>query len=79
MSCQLCRHTLESRGFKLSRSKTEYLRSGFSGEEGAGEVVTIGEVVIPRATKFRYLGLIIEERRDIDEDINHRIRAGWQN
>jgi len=40
---ELWRHTLESRGFKLSRSKTEYLRCGFSGEEGAGEVVTIGE------------------------------------
>jgi len=55
------------------------LRCGFSGEEGAGEVVTIGGVVIPRATKFKYLGSIIEERGDINEDISHRIRAGWQN
>jgi len=75
---ELWRHTLGSRSFKLRRSKTEYLKCGFSGEGGVGEVVTIGKVEIPRATKFRYLGLIIEERGYIDEDINHRIRVGWK-
>jgi len=30
------RNTLESRGFRLSRLKTEYLRCGFSGVEGGG-------------------------------------------
>jgi len=29
-------HTLESRGFRLSRSKTKYLRCGFSGVKGDG-------------------------------------------
>jgi len=70
------RHTLESRGF-LSRSKTEYLKCGFSGVEGGDGEVTMHGVVIPRAAKFNYLGPIIDERGDIDKDINHRIRVRW--
>ena len=50
------RHTLESRGVRHSRSKTEYLRCGFSGGEGVGGEVTMGGVVIPRVEKFKYLG-----------------------
>jgi len=45
---ELWRHALESRGFKLSRSKTEYLKCEFSGKDGDGEEVTIGEVVVPK-------------------------------
>ena len=51
---------------------------GFSGVERDGREVTVGGVVVPRVEKFKYLGSIIEERGDIDEDINHRIRVGWQ-
>jgi len=44
--------------------------------ERVGEEVTMGAfLAIPRAKKFRYLGSIIEEKRDIDEDINQRIRV----
>jgi len=53
------RHTLESRGFTLIRSKTEYLRCGLSGEEGGGGEVTMGGAVIPRVEKFKYLRSII--------------------
>jgi len=59
------RHTLESRGFRLSRSKIEYLKCEFSGVVGSGEVVTMGGVVIPRVEKFKYLGSIIEQNRDL--------------
>jgi len=38
----------------------------------------MGGVAIPRVKKFRYLGLIIEEKGDIDKDINQHIRVGWQ-
>ena len=31
------RHTLESADFTLSKSKTEYLKCGFSGEKADGE------------------------------------------
>jgi len=35
-------------------------------------------VAIPRVEKFKYVGLIIEQNGDINEDINNRIRVGWQ-
>jgi len=60
------RHTLKSRELRLTRSKTKYLKCGFSGEEAGGEEVTIGGVTIPRAKKFRYLGSTIEEKEDIE-------------
>jgi len=72
------RHSLESKGFRLSRSKTKYLRCGFSGVEMDGGEVTMGGVVVPQVKKFKYLGSIIEERGNIDENIRHCIRAGWQ-
>jgi len=72
------RHRLEFRGFRLSRSKTEYLRCGFNGVEMDGREVTMGGAVAPQVEKSKYLRSIVEERGDIDEDISHRIRAGWQ-
>jgi len=71
------RHSLESRKFRLSRSKTEYLICGFNGVEWDDGEVTMSGVVIPRVEKFKYLGSIVEEKGDIDENINHRIRGGW--
>ena len=73
------RDTLEAKGFRLSRSKTEYLHCHFSAEEG-GVVneIAIGEAVIPRVERFKYLGSIIHEEGEIDEDINQRIKIGWQ-
>jgi len=50
----------------------------YSGVESDGGEITIGGVVIPRVEKFKYLGSIVEEKRDIDEDINHSVRVGWQ-
>jgi len=56
------RHNLEFRKFRLSRSKTEYLRCGFSGVERDGGEITMGGVVIPRVEKFKYLGSIVKEK-----------------
>jgi len=72
------RHSLESKDFRLCRSNTEYLRCGFSGLERDDGEVTMGGVVVPRVEKFKYLGSIVEERGDIDEDISHRISVRWQ-
>jgi len=69
---------LKFREFRLSRSKTEYLRCGLSGVERDDGEVTMGGVVVPRVKKFKYLGSFVEERGGIDEDISHRIRAVWQ-
>ena len=43
-------------------SKNEYLKCGFNGEEVDKEEVTMSAMVISKAKKFRYLGLIIEEK-----------------
>jgi len=72
------RLTLESRVFTLSSSKTEYLRCEVSGVKADGGEVTLGGEAIPKVDKFTYLGSIIEKRGDIDDDINHLIRVGWQ-
>ena len=53
-------------GFRLSRSKTEYLRCGFSGVKMDGGEVMMGGVLVPQVKKFKYLGSIVEERGDID-------------
>jgi len=72
------RHRLESKGFRLSKSKTKYLSRGFSGVERDNGEVTMDAMVVPRVEKFKYLASIVEEMGDIDEDISHRIRVGWQ-
>jgi len=71
------RHALESRGFRVSRSKTEYLHCCFSGRVDAGGEVTLDGRLISKVDKFKYLGSIIQRTRDIDEDINQRIKVGW--
>ena len=73
------RDILESKSFELSRSKAEYLHCWFSvGDGGVEDGVIIGGVVIPSAERFRYLASIIKEDGEIDEDINQRIKIGWQ-
>ncbi|XP_075087757.1 uncharacterized protein LOC142169750 [Nicotiana tabacum] len=75
---EVWRQTLESKGFKLSRSKTEYLECKFSDERHEEEVeVKIDTQVIPTRDSFKYLGYIIQGNREIDEDVTHRIGAGW--
>ncbi|XP_075086512.1 uncharacterized protein LOC142169176 [Nicotiana tabacum] len=75
---EVWRQTLESRGFKLSRSKTEYFECKFNDERHEVEVeVKIDTQVIPKRDSFKYLGSIIQGNGEIDEDVTHRIGAGW--
>ncbi|XP_009792092.1 uncharacterized protein [Nicotiana sylvestris] len=72
------RQTLESKGFKLSRTKTEYLECKFSdGTHDSDVEVKLDAQVIPMRASFTYLGSIIQYNREIDEDVAHRIRARW--
>ena len=48
------RHTLESRGFRASRSKTECLHCCFSEREDARREVTIEGMTILKVEKFKY-------------------------
>ena len=62
----------------MSRSKTEYLYCYFSGREVAEGEITIDGLLIPKAEKFKYLGSIVQQNGEIDEDINQRIKLDWQ-
>ena len=74
---ELLRQTLESKGFRLSRTKTEYMRCDFGGvvlEEGD---VSLEGQVVPKKDTFRHLGLMLQRDGDIDVDVSHRIKAEW--
>ena len=75
---ELWRNTLESKGFKLSRSKTEYMECKFDPTREATQTSLnmLGQEV-PKKDVFRYLGSILHKEGEIDEDVSHRIRAGW--
>ena len=70
---EIWRQTLELKGLRLSRSKTEYMHCNFSKRQGQGEMeVKLEGQVIPQVTKFRYLGSIIQQ-----DVVSHRIQPGW--
>jgi hypothetical protein len=73
---ELWRQTLEAKDFRLSRSKTEYMKCDFSATtQEEGDVRLDGQVV-PKKNSFRYLGSILQKNGDIDEDVSHIIKAG---
>ncbi|XP_070004287.1 uncharacterized protein [Nicotiana sylvestris] len=75
---EVWRHALESKGFRLSRTKTEYLECKFGAElTEAGVEVRLDSQVIPKRGSFKYLGSVIQGTEDIDEDVIHCIRVGW--
>ncbi|PKA52309.1 integrator complex subunit 11 [Apostasia shenzhenica] len=75
---ELWRNALESKGLHLSRSKTEYMECTFSQERNTyiGDV-TIGDQIVKKSERFRYLGSIIQNDGEIDNDVISRIQAGW--
>ena len=68
---------MESKGFRLSRTKTEYIRCDFSTTTREEEDISLEGQVVPRKDTFRYLGSMLQRDGDIDEDVSHRIKAGW--
>ncbi|XP_060195173.1 uncharacterized protein LOC132624406 [Lycium barbarum] len=58
---EVWRQTLESKGLKLSRTKTEYLECKFSDvSQVEDEDVQLDTQVIPKKESFKYLGSIIQ-------------------
>jgi hypothetical protein len=74
---KLWRHTLESKGFRLSRTKTEYMRYDFSVTRHEERDVSLDGQVVAKKDTFRYLGSMLQKDGDIDEDVRHRISARW--
>ncbi|KAG2650522.1 hypothetical protein PVAP13_1NG199819 [Panicum virgatum] len=73
---ELWRRTLESKGFRLSRTKTEYMMCDFSATRHEIDVSLDGQVVVQKDT-FRYLGSVLQNDDNIDEDVRYRISTGW--
>jgi len=73
---KLWRQTLESRGFRLSRTKTEYMKCKFS-KQGIRDysIVTLDGQEIPMSSHFKYLGSIIQKDGEINSDVNHMIQV----
>nr|XP_009603574.1 uncharacterized protein LOC104098524 [Nicotiana tomentosiformis] len=70
--------TLESKGFKLSRTKIEYLEFKFSDVTQESHMdVRLDTQAILRRDSFKYRGSIIQGDGEFDEDATHRIGAGW--
>ncbi|XP_059291209.1 uncharacterized protein LOC132044724 [Lycium ferocissimum] len=75
---EVWRQTLESKGFKLSRTKTKYLECKFSnGSQVEDEDVQLDTQLIAKKESFKYLGSIIQGTDEINDDVTYRIRAGW--
>jgi hypothetical protein len=73
----LWRRTLEAKCFRLSRSKTEYMKCDFSATtQKEGDVRLDGQVV-PKKDTFRYLGSMLQKDGNINEDVSPRIKDGW--
>ncbi|KAF3623829.1 putative Ufm1-specific protease [Capsicum annuum] len=78
---EVWRQTLESKGFRLSRSKTEYLEYNFNDlrQEEDEVVVRLDSQVVCKRDSFKYFGSMIQGNGEIDENVSHRIGAGWMN
>ena len=71
---EIWREALESKGFKISRNKTEYMEWKFSVSRSSyNERVKIQNQEIPKSEKFWYLGSIFSKDCEIVDDITHKI------
>ena len=57
---ELWRETLESKGFRLSRTKIEYMRCDFGTTTREEEDISLEGQVVPRNDTFRYLGSMLQ-------------------
>eukprot|EP00268_Persea_americana_P064119 TRINITY_DN8403_c1_g4_i2.p1 TRINITY_DN8403_c1_g4~~TRINITY_DN8403_c1_g4_i2.p1 ORF type:complete len:122 (-),score=11.45 TRINITY_DN8403_c1_g4_i2:49-414(-) len=69
---------LESKGFKISRTKIEYVDCNFNGQIQSTKTIVGNESwEIQQRDSFHYLSLIISKDGENDENAKHRIRARW--
>jgi hypothetical protein len=53
------------------------MRCQFSGENSDDGDVSLNGRVVPMNDTFWYLGSMLQSEGEIDENVSHRIRAGW--
>ena len=74
----LWREVLESKGLRLSRSKTKYMECKLRANGGLNRLgVRIGDHEVPKSDRFRYLGSILQKNGELNGDLNHRVQDGW--
>ena len=74
---ELWRRTLESKGFRLSRTKTECMMCDFSASRHEGGDVSLDGQLVAHKDTLRYLGSMLQKDDNIDEDVRHKISADW--
>jgi hypothetical protein len=74
---ELWRGILEAKGFRLSRSKIEYMKCDFSATRQEDGDIRLDGQVLPKKDIFHYLGSMLQKNGNIDEDVSHRIKVGW--
>jgi hypothetical protein len=72
---ELWRRTLKVKCFRLSRSKTEYIKCNFSATIQEEWDVRLDGQVVPKKDIFRYLGSMLQKNENIDEDVSYRIKV----
>lgn len=73
----MCGKALESKVFKLGRTKTSYMERKFSSKRPRSkELVTIAGEEVQKDQLF-YLGLIIHINRNIEKEVKKRVKANW--
>ena len=74
------RKSLEERGMRLSRPKTQFMDFNFEqNQQGNREPVKILGEELERVTHFKYLGTSMEEEGGMETEITKRVGAGWRN
>ncbi|XP_065642491.1 uncharacterized protein LOC136074118 [Hydra vulgaris] len=68
------RYALESRGMKVSRSKTEYMCVN---EKADGGQVQLQVVDLVKVDEFTYLGSRVQCNGGSDKEVKKRVQAGW--
>ena len=71
------RNALESRGMRISRTKTEYFTTDLNGNQD--ETVRLDGEDLKRVESFKYLGSVVDATADTGKEVNYRIQCGWNN
>lgn len=58
---ELWKTTLESKGLRKSRSKTEYMHCKFSQNTKSEIEVILDRIMVPKCKKLRYIGSLFQE------------------
>lgn len=77
MKLELWRKNLESKAFILNRIKAKYMRCAFDTTTYEEEDASLKDLVVPIKDTFRYLGSMLQRDVNINEDVNHRIKAWY--